>query len=164
MTSITPLIEPKIKEWIVKSMESEMYASMLYRYIANQLQRLGYFGSQKYYLAESADELIHYQILCGFLNDMGCDIPSVAVPAINNPITGIGDALDLQYNAELQLMRQYEAFYAEAVSLEDFVTSTFIIKFLKIQRKSVGVAGDLIARLNINRCTGYEFDEWLGEK
>lgn len=163
MTIIVPLIEPKIKEWIVKSMESEMYASSLYRYLATQMQRLGYFGSQKYYMAESEDELKHYHILTGYLNDMGESIPSVAVPVINNQITGLQDALDLQYNAELQLMRQYEAFYAEAVSLEDFVTSTFLIKFIKIQRKSVGAVSDLIARLNINRSTLFDMDTFIGK-
>lgn len=164
MTVITPLIEPKIKEWLIKSMESEMYSANLYRHLANQLQRLGYDGAKKYYLKESLDELSQYQKLFGYLCDMGETCMMVAVPAIVNPITSIGDAFDIQYQNELMLMRQYEAFYEEAEDMEDSVTATFLIELLQNQRESVGDTGDLISRLNINRGTMYDMDVFLGNK
>lgn len=76
----TQLLKPEIKIWLEKSLASELYVSNLYKHFANQLQRLGYFGAQKYYLKESADELSHYQKLADYCNDMGWVAPFLPFP------------------------------------------------------------------------------------
>lgn len=67
----TSLLNNEIKSLLEKALASELYVSNLYKHIANQLQRLGYFGAQSYFLKESADELSHYQKLSDYCNDMG---------------------------------------------------------------------------------------------
>jgi ferritin len=159
------LLKPDIKKWLNKSVESELYASNLYKHIANQLQRLGLFGSQKYFLNESSEELTHYQKLVDYTNDMGDVIEIPQVPKINETIKSIKDALTVAYDFELSLMRQYEKFYDEAEDkFSDCVTATFIIELIQIQRQSVGDYGDLIARYDRNPNDVFEFDEYLGEK
>ena len=69
------LLSTKIKEWLEKSIKSELTASHTYKHVANQLQRFGYFGGQKYFLKESADELTHYQLIADYCNDMGWVAP-----------------------------------------------------------------------------------------
>jgi len=161
---VKSLLKPEIQVWFEKSLASELYASNLYKHIANQLQRLGLFGAQKYYLKESAEELTHYQKLADYINDMGWVAPVPAVPKISDSITGILDALEISYETELDLMHQYQKFYSEAEDkYEDCVTATFLIELLQIQRKSVGEYADFIAKFNLKGDI-YEFDEFLGEK
>lgn len=120
------------------------------------MQKQGYFGAQKYFLNESADELTHYQKLVDFINDMGdvLDIPSV--PTIKENPDCIGDALDIAYEAEFDLLNQYKEFH-EIAEDEDSAVSVFLHQFIMIQVKSVGEYGDLIARYEI----ADETKEWL---
>ena len=158
------LLSEEIKILLEKALASELHVSNLYKHIANQLQRLGYFGAQSYFLKESADELSHYQKLSDYCNDMGWVAPVPAVPKMSDKISNISDALEISYEAELDLLNQYKKFYEEAEDkYDDCITATFIIEFLQIQRKSVGEYGDLIAKLNLNGDI-YEFDEEMGKK
>lgn len=162
---VTSLLKPDIKTWLQKSISSELYASNLYKHIANQLQRLGYFGSQKFFLNESASELEHYQKIADYQNDMG-DCASVpAIPEITAKIYSIGDALRTAYDTEKALMLQYQDFYEEAEESKDCVTGQFILSFLQIQRESVGEYGDLIAKYEIAERTNeiLEFDEHIND-
>ena len=161
---VQSLLSAEIKIWLEKSLASELHVSNLYKHIANQLQRLGYFGAQSYFLKESADELSHYQKLSDYCNDMGWVAPVPAVPKMSDKISNISDALEISYEAELDLLNQYKKFYEEAEDkYDDCITATFIIEFLQIQRKSVGEYGDLIAKVNLNGDI-YEFDEEMGKK
>ena len=166
MLVIKNLLSADTKKLLQKSIESELYASNLYKHIANQLQRLGYFGAQSYYAKESADELTHYQILVDYINDMG-DVANVpSIPAISVKIESIEDALSAQYKAEYDLLQQYEEFY-DKVEEKDCITAQFLLQFLEIQRKSVGEVGDLASRYNRcgkNEAAILEFDEYLSEK
>lgn len=162
--NITSLLKPEVKALFTEAIKSELYASNLYKHIANQLQRLGLFGAQKYYLKESMEELTHYQKLVDYLNDVGDVAEIPMIPAMVDKIGNIGDALDISYETELALMKQYQKFYDRAEDeYEDCVTATFIIDYLQIQRKSVGEYGDLISRLKLNPTDLFEFDEYMGE-
>jgi ferritin len=166
MLEIKDLLTASTKKMLEKSISSELYASNLYKHIANQLQRLGFFGGQKYYLNESADELTHYQILADYCNDMGWVAPIPTVEAMKMKIGSIEDALKEQYKAELDLLNQYEEFYDE-VNEDDCITAQFLLQFLEIQRKSVGDVGDLVARYNRcgkNEAAILEFDNFLRKK
>lgn len=155
------LLKPEIQRWFDKSAESELQAHFLYQHIANQLQRLGLFGGQKYYLNESNEEMQHYQKLADYVNDMG-SVLSVPSPAKSSQtVSGFADALNAAYKFELDLMKQYQEFYEEAEEMGDCITSTFLIEFMQIQRKSVGEFGDLIARLERNKEDVFEFDEYI---
>lgn len=160
---VTQLLSPTALQWFDKSAESEMYAHFLYQYIANQIQRLGLFGAQKYFLKESVDELSHYNILVGYVNDMGGCLGTPAVPKITDSIKNISDALEIAYETELSLLNQYKEFY-NTIEEEDAATAVFLNQFLSIQTKSVGEYGDLIARLSLNPTDVFEFDEYLSEK
>jgi ferritin len=166
MLIVKDLLSPKVKALLEKSIQSELYASNLYKHVANNLQRVGFFGGQKYYSKESVDELKHYQILVDYCNDMGWVAPMPMIQAMKMPITCIGDALEQQYKAEYDLLEQYEEFY-DKVEEEDCITAQFLLQFLEIQRRSVGEVGDLIARYNrcgMNEAAILEFDEFLSEK
>lgn len=158
------LLSAEIKILLEKALASELHVSNLYKHIANQLQRLGYFGAQSYYLKESAEELTHYQRLSDYCNDMGWVAPVPAVPKMSDKISNISDALEISYEAELDLLNQYKKFYEEAEDkYDDCITATFIQQFILIQVKSVGEYGDLIAKLALNGDI-YEFDEEMGKK
>jgi len=124
-----------------------------------------FFGVQKYFLKESDEELEHYQKIVDFVNDMGDISMVMAVPKMTDKILSISDALEIAYETEVDLMKQYQKFYEEAEDkYKDCVTATFLIEFLQIQRKSVGEYGDLNSRYEKNKNDVFEFDEYMGEK
>jgi len=146
--AVKSLLNANMKKWLQKSIESELYASNLYKHLANQLQRLGLFGTQAFFLNESADELKHYQIVVDFINDMG-DVASMPkVDACADKVTCIGDALDIAYETEYDLLEQYKEFY-DIAEEDDCIVGQFLLQFIEIQRKSVGEYGDLLSKYAI---------------
>jgi ferritin len=166
MLVVKDLLSTTEKEWLKKSLESELYASNLYRHIANQVERLGFFGAKEYYLKESADETKHSQILVDFYNQMGSVAPMPKVDAISDKVSSLSDALALQMEAEYDLLKQYQEMY-DVVEEKNCIVAQFILQFLEIQRLSYGEVGDLISRYNrcgTNEAAILEFDEYLKEK
>lgn len=161
---VQPLLKQEVKALLDKSIASELYASNLYKHIAAQMQRAGYFGTQKWFEKESADELKHYEIIRNYLNDMGCIAEMPQIDAITDMTGGIGSALELAYSTELMLLNQYRDIY-ESVEDEmgDCITANFLLSFLSLQVKSVGEYGDLISRFEKNPSDVFEFDEYMGE-
>ena len=159
------LLAPKIKSILDEAIAAELFAGHLYRHIANQLQRLGYFGAQKFFLAESANEASHYQTIADFMNDCG-DVAGVpAVEAMDEPIGDLRDAIETAYETELQLRNDYNRWYSACG--DDAVTAQFLLQFLEIQRKSVGEFGDLISRLDLakdDRAAILMIDNELGSR
>lgn len=157
---LTNTVEGALRE----AVQSELYASNLYKHVANMLQRIGYFGAQKFFLGESADELTHYQKHADFLNDRGSVAMIPMIEAIQENITSLNDAIELAYETELQLGKDYERWYKACA--DDVTVQQFLLEFLEIQRKSVGEYGDLLARLaraGSNEAALLMIDTELGE-
>jgi ferritin len=166
MPNVKNLLSPSMKKGLQKAIYAEMYQSNLWKHIANQLQRLGFFGGQKYFLAESAEELTHYQIFVDFINDMGdvADVPKI--DAIEDEIDSIATALQVAYDMELDVYNQYKKFYQEAEE-EDCAVGIFLQQFVTIQLKAVGAYGDLISgynRCGTNEAAILEFDRYLSKQ
>jgi ferritin len=153
-----------MKEGMQDAVQVELQQSSLWKSLANQMQRLGYFGSQKYFLAESAEELTHYQMHVEFMNDMGdcADLPKI--DAVNDKVKTIGDALEIGYEIELDVYNQYKDFYEKSAS-EDVVVAQYLLQFLEIQRKAVGHYGDLLAKYKVAAETKeiLEFDQHIND-
>jgi ferritin len=166
MPNVKNLLSPSMKKGLQKAIYAELYQSNLWKHIANNLQRLGFFGGQKYFLAESAEELTHYQIFVDFINDMG-DVAEVPkIDAIEDEIDSIATALQVAYDTELDVYNQYKKFYEEADE-EDCAVGIFLQQFVTIQLKAVGAYGDLISRYNrcgTNEAAILEFDRYLSKQ
>jgi ferritin len=164
MSNLKSLLSPAMKKGMQDAVYIELYQSNLWKSLANQLQKLGLFGSQKYFLAESAEELEHYQMHVEFMNDMGdcADLPKI--DAVNDKVTDIGDALEIGYNTELDVYNQYKDFYEKAQD-EDVSVAQYILQFIEIQRKAVGHYGDLLAKYKIAEQTKeiLEFDQHISD-
>ena len=158
------LLSKDMKEGMQDAIQVELQQASLWKSLANQMQRLGYFGSQKYFLAESAEELTHYQMHVEFMNDMGdcADLPNI--DAVNDKVKNIGDALEIGYEIELDVYNQYKEFYEKAED-EDVVVAQYLLQFLEIQRKAVGHYGDLLAKYKVAEETKeiLEFDEHIND-
>jgi ferritin len=141
------IISPELKNMLDDAVHSELYASNLYKHIANQLQRIGYFGATKFFLKESADELVHYQLHVEFQNDVGTVAKIPMIEAMTDSIKTLSDAIETGYETELELYNDYKKWYAQAES--DPVVQQFLLQFLEFQRTSVGEYGDLLARIQV---------------
>lgn len=137
-------LTPEVENILADAVRAELYASHLYKHVANQLQRLGYFGGQKHFLAESADELEHYQRHADYMNDRGSVAEIPPLPRGTEPVESLRDALQLAYDTELGLQENYAQWYSDV----DVITQQHLLQFLEIQRKSVGEYGDLLSRLD----------------
>jgi ferritin len=143
---VSNLLDKPTEDMLNKAVHAELYASHLYKHIANQMQRVGFFGTQKFFAGESADELKHYQLIADYMNDRGTSAKVPALEACTEVVTDIVDAIELGYETELQLMRDYEKWYRECKCV---TTQQFMLQFLETQRKSVGEYGDLMSRLGL---------------
>jgi len=158
------IISANLKAVLDEAVHSELYASNLYKHVANQLQRLGYFGAQKFFLKESADELAHYQLHVDFQNDVGTVAKIPMIEAMNESIKTLSDAIELGYETELELYENYKDWYEQ--SSTDPVVQQFLLQFLEFQRKSVGEYGDLLARIQLvdqDKAGMLLIDQELGE-
>jgi ferritin len=158
------LLSPSMKKGLQASIELELYQANLWKSFANQMQRLGYFGTQKYFLAESAEELTHYQMLVEFMNDMGdcADLPKI--DAVTDKVLNIGEALELGYEMEMEVLNHYKKFYNEADE-EDCAVGIFLQQFVTIQVQAVGHYGDLLAKYKVAETTKeiLEFDQHIAD-
>ena len=143
----TMIISANLKAVLDEAVHAELYAANLYKHIANQLQRLGYFGAQKFFLKESASELEHYQLHVNFQNDVGTVAKVPMIEAMNESIKTFSDAIELGYETELELYENYKDWYEQASG--DPVVQQFLLQFLELQRTSVGEYGDLLARIQL---------------
>lgn len=161
---VKSLLSKDMKSALQEALYLELYQSNLWKSLANQMQRSGFFGTQKYFLAESAEELTHYQMHVDFMNDMGdcADVP--AIEAIKDKVKTIGDALELGYEMELEVYEKYKEIYKKAED-EDCVVAQFLLQFMEIQRKAVGHYGDLLAKYEVAESTKeiLEFDEHIND-
>ena len=158
------LLSAESNKTLQSAVASELYASALYKSLANQLPKLGYFGAQKFFAAESAHELDHYQLIADYMSDMGGMAKVPTVPAPEEKIEGLRDSIEAAFDTELQLMRDYAQWYAEC---KCEITKQFLLQFIEHQRKSVGEFGDLISRLDragSDVCALLMIDTELGAK
>ena len=161
---VKSMLNAEMKKGLQQSIYWELYQSNLWKSLANQLQRLGLFGSQKYFLAESAEELTHYKIIVEFMNDMGdcADLPKIE--AIEDKVKNIGDALEIGYETETDVYNHYKDFAKDALK-EDLAVYNFLQQFIDIQVKAVGAYGDLLAKYKIAEETKeiLEFDQHISD-
>lgn len=140
----------------------ELSQSHLWKHIANHMQRAGYFGAQKYFLKESAEELEHYQMIVDFLNDVGAVAVMPDIDRQTMAFDTLPKALQKAYDTEFSVYKSYEDLYDKE---KDCVVKQFLLQFLEIQRKAVGTYGDLLSRLQIggdDKCALLLIDQELG--
>lgn len=140
------LLSKQAEAMLNEAVQSELYASHLYRHLANQLQRIGYFGAQKHFASESADELVHYQTLADIMNDMGSVAALPMLEAITDKVASLRDALEIAYETELQLGSDYERWYNGCSDAP--LVQQALLQFLAIQRTSIGEYADWLTRLD----------------
>lgn len=126
----------------------ELHAVHLYRHLANQCQRLGLFGAQKYFTNESTEELEHYQTIVDYINDQGSVAETPKIDAIDDEYDDLKTVLEAAYEAELSLGNKYTAWFKQCSS--EPMCAQFLLQFIEIQRKSIGKYGDLLTRLSLS--------------
>lgn len=131
-------------EMINKLGVEELTASQTYLHLSNTMKTIGFFGAEKFFMAESNSEREHYNKLETFMNDMNEQIEVRALQAIKVEIDDLMEALEYALDIEMNLLGQYE----EAYKKSSPKLQALIHHFLEIQVESVGEYGDLIARLS----------------
>jgi ferritin len=139
------LISKKLKSALDELAQLELYNSHLYKHLANVCQKMGYFGAQKHFLKESAEEVEHYQKVVDFINDGGLLADIGSIESVNITAKTLGDLLEAAYNQEVVTEDKYSELASMCMG-DDHVVYDFAIHVLQHQRKSVGEYGDLIAR------------------
>ena len=124
----------------------ELLHAQMYRHLASQMQSIGYFGAQKYFLAEIPEEQEHFQRHIDFLNDLGVTIDIPEIPMYKKKIKTLEEAITMAYETELDLLKYYRKM-AKEEGLEYPEILQHLMFYLKIQRKTVGEYGDLLARI-----------------
>lgn len=145
---VSSLLAPATEIILEEAIFQELHVSNTYKHVANQLQRLGFFGGAKHFLKESSEELGHYQRIADYINDRGSVAFVPDIPAIQDTVSTLRDALMLAYSKEVELGKLYEKWYSTLIS-SDVTTAQFLLQYLEIQRASIGEYGDLVSRLDL---------------
>jgi ferritin len=130
---------------IEEAAKRELEVSNLYKHLANQLQGIGYFGSAKFFLNESGEELKHYQLWADFVNDRGGVLDVPEVPGFVFEVSDLRNAFETYFDNEKELGDFYNEWY---MSTKDASVHQRLIEFVEIQTKSIGEAGDFLATLD----------------
>lgn len=124
----------------------ELTASHVYQHLTNRMKSLAYFGAEKFFLSESLDERTHYNKLEQFMNDMNCELSIEALEPVKTNVASIGDALEVAYKMEADLLAEYENAFTMDLSRKVLI---LLQDFVNIQVGAVGEYGDLINRLKL---------------
>jgi ferritin len=138
------LLSAKVESKLNDLIGQELHAMYTYVAAANWCQENGYLRAYDFFLAESADEKLHSEVLQKYMLDMGAcpelddiDTPEVDCDCLNGVIY---QALEM----ETELGMMYSKFAGELTS-SDFITLTKIQEFIKIQTEAIGFYGDICA-------------------
>jgi ferritin len=138
------LLSAKVESKLNDLIGQELHAMYTYVAAANWCQENGYLRAYDFFLAESADEKLHSEVLQKYMLDMGAcpelddiDTPEVDCDCLNGVIY---QALEM----ETELGMMYSKFAGELTS-SDFMTLTKIQEFIKIQTEAIGFYGDICA-------------------
>ncbi len=133
-------VESKLNELIGQELKA------MYHYVAaaNWSQENGYLRAYDFFLAESADEKLHSEILQKYMLDMGAypELMDIETPVIDCEC--LNGVISQAYDMEVELGNMYSEFASELMS-EDFMTLTKIQEFIKFQTESIGFYGDVCA-------------------
>lgn len=140
-----PLLDAECVKKFEKAIKYELGHFYLYSMLANKMQAIGYFGAMDYFLAESKEEVTHYQKHIDFLNDEGV-LPQLPVltPEKNDTVKSLYDAIETAYENELDLLKYYRELYKQEEE-EYAEIGAHLIFFLDTQREAVGFYGDILA-------------------
>lgn len=143
-----PLLDTACVQKFEKACKYELLHAQTYRHLASQMQGVGYFGAQKFFLAEIPEEQSHFEKHIDFLSDMGVTISIPQIPAMTEKVKTLKGALEMAYSTELDLLEYYREMVKEE-GLEYAEILQHLMFFVKTQRQTVGEYGDLIARLDL---------------
>ena len=136
------LLSSKVESKLNELIGQELHAMYTYVAAANWCQENGYLRAYDFFLAESADEKLHSEVLQKYMLDMGAcpqlddiDTPEVDCDCLNGVIYQV-------FEMETELGMMYSKFAGELTS-SDFMTLTKIQDYIKIQTEAIGFYGDI---------------------
>ena len=138
------LLSSKVESKLNELIGQELHAMYTYVAAANWSQENGYLRAYDFFLAESADEKLHSEVLQKYMLDMGScpELEDIDTPEIDcDCLNGV---IYLALVMETDLGKMYSEFASDLVS-EDFMTLTKIQEFIKIQTEAIGFYGDICA-------------------
>jgi len=133
-------VESKLNELIGQELKA------MYHYVAsaNWCQANGYLRAYDYFLAESADEKLHSEILQKYVLDMGCTPELTEIDTPEADYECLNCVIEAAFDMEVDLGMMYSKF-ASDITGQDFMTLTKIQEFIKIQTESIGFYGDVLS-------------------
>jgi ferritin len=138
------LLSAKVESKLNELIGQELKAMYTYVAAANWSQENGYIKAYDFFLAESADEKLHSEILQKYMLDMGAcpELDDIDTPEMD--YDSLTDLIYASFEMEVELGKMYSKFASEIME-SDFMTVTKIQEFIKLQTESIGLYGDVCA-------------------
>lgn len=141
------LLSDSEKKELNKFVKLELTASHVYHHLATRMKTLGYFGAEKFFSAEAANEVTHFQKLIQFANNLGAELDIPSLDAATSGVKTIQEALSMAYEMESDLLTAYES-SADSTSIT-LKVRLLLQDYVNHQVESVGEYADLLVRCNI---------------
>jgi len=138
------LLSSKVESKLNELIGQELKAMYHYVAAANWCQENGYLRAYDFFLAESADEKLHSEILQKYMLDMGAcpELDDIDTPDMDYEC--LNCVIEAAFEMEVDLGMMYSKFASDLMS-DDFMTLTKIQEFIKFQTESIGFYGDVCA-------------------
>jgi len=138
------LLSSKVESKLNELIGQELKAMYHYVAAANWCQENGYLRAYDFFLAESADEKLHSEMLQKYMLDMGScpELDDIDTPEMDYEC--LNCVIEAAFEMEVDLGMMYSKFASEIME-SDFMTVTKIQEFIKFQTESIGLYGDVCA-------------------
>lgn len=151
---------------ICDQLNRELYNSHLYLNMSFDCESVGWFGFQKYFLKQSADERVHAQKMIEYVQDR-LDVPAIqAIPAPPAEWESLLSMIQDAAAAESATTAHINNILSIAQHEGDFATHEAFEWFAKEQVEEEKSVNDIFLRLRLtqgNPAAVFEIDEDLGE-
>jgi ferritin len=138
------LLSSKVESKLNELIGQELHAMYTYVAAANWCQANGYLRAYDFFLAESADEKLHSEILQKYVLDMGCTPEFSEIDTPDADYECLNCVIEAAFDMEVDLGMMYSKFSSD-ITGQDFMTVTKIQEFIKLQTESIGFYGDVLS-------------------
>jgi ferritin len=159
------MLSEKVLKALTKQMNEELFNAMTYFAMSTHANYLGFFGAEKWLLAQHEQELTHMRKFAAYINDWNFvfQVESMKVP-LNN-FESLMEIFQAALAREVVTTKNCNEIQLLAISEKDQNTVTFMDWFVAEQTEEMSWAYEMIARLKVagdNPAALLQIDQYLG--
>lgn len=138
-------ISEELERLLQNQIMEEEKSARIYRRMGNICNIVGYFNAEKFFKKHAGEEMEHREAMENYLLDRNCLAETPELPEDTAMYSSLIEMLMAAYDHEKYITGKLEAIYQVAYDNKDYVSVTFISKYVGEQREEEALFNDIIA-------------------